>query len=121
LHIVAAPAHGLAEALSLTTSATRLTQMKEYLRTITQEQAVMLHTKDCIVSHGVVNADKGPVVFIVPPGYLVCQRSLNDSIVYGLRKKILAKGAMAAANLATCRLPEDEQLSTFIGLLEVAL
>jgi hypothetical protein len=121
LHIVAAPAHGLAEALSLTTSPTRLTQMKEYLRTITQEQAVMLHTKDCIVSHGVVNADKGPVVFIVPPGYLVCQRSLNDSIVYGLRKNFLAKGAMAAANLATCRLPEDEQLSTFIGLLEVAL
>jgi hypothetical protein len=46
---------------------------------------------------------------------------LNDSIVYGLRKNVLAKGAIAAANLATCRLPEDEQLLTFIGLLEVAI
>jgi hypothetical protein len=121
LHVVAVPAAGLAHALSLTTSPTRLDQMKEFLRTITQEQAVMLHTKSCQVLHGVVNADKGPVVFIVPPGYLVCQRALNDSIVFGLRMNFLAKGAVAAANLAACRLLEDEQLGTFIHLVEVAL
>jgi hypothetical protein len=121
LHVVAVPAAALADALSLTTSPTRLDQMKEYLRTITQEQAVMLHDKNCKVVHGVVNADKGPVVFIVPPGYLVCQRALNDSIVFGLRKNFLAKGAVVAANLAACRLLEDEQLGTFIHLVEVAL